>query len=196
VHSQTATRPSLLIRLGDGPDASAWDVFEARYARLVRAVARRRGLQPADCDDVAQEVLLSLSKAMPGFRYDPAKGKFRAYLKTATLRAVLRKSRQNHAEMALGTGGDEICDAAADAELQAAWDLEWQRYHLRQAMRKLRTEFRPVHWQAFQRYAVDGCDPRATARDLGLSVNQVYKIKSRILRRLEDVIARQIDEEG
>ncbi|UCD76032.1 MAG: hypothetical protein JSV91_03740 [Phycisphaerales bacterium] len=50
--------------------------------------ARRRGLQPADCEEVTQGVSLSLSKAMPDFQYDAGKGKFRPYLKTATLHAI------------------------------------------------------------------------------------------------------------
>lgn len=44
-------------------------------ARLLAGFARRRGLQGADCDDLVQDVLMALVKAMPGFRYDPHKGR-------------------------------------------------------------------------------------------------------------------------
>ncbi len=51
-------------------------------------------MQPADCDDLVQDVLLALSKAMQNFEYDPQKGKFRAYLKTVTLHSISRILRQ------------------------------------------------------------------------------------------------------
>ena len=103
MQGQTTTHASLLIRLRDGADSAAWKEFHERYGELIRGFARRRDLQAADCDDVAQEVMLSLSKAMPGFRYDPCKGKFRSYLKTVTLRAIFRKTQQKHGEVALGS---------------------------------------------------------------------------------------------
>jgi RNA polymerase sigma-70 factor (ECF subfamily) len=196
MHAQTATHASLLIRLRCGSDAAAWQEFNERYGELIRGFARRRGLQPVDCDDVAQDVLLSVSRAMPGFRYDPGRGKFRSYLKTATLHAIFRRNRQNKDEIALGTLEELTRCAAMDAEIERAWELEWQRYHLRQAMRTLRAEINPADREAFQLYVIDGRDPRETARELGLTVNQVYKAKSRILQRLEDVIALQVQEEG
>ena len=89
-----STHTSLLARLSDGVDPSAWKEFHDRYSDLILGFAHRYGLQSADRDDVAQEVLLSLSKAMEGFTYDPAKGKFRSYLKTVTLRTIFRILRQ------------------------------------------------------------------------------------------------------
>ena len=66
---QTATHASLLLRLRDDADGGAWNEFLDRYGELIRGFARRRGLQSADCDDIAQDVLLSLSKALPNFQY-------------------------------------------------------------------------------------------------------------------------------
>ncbi|MHC5024458.1 MAG: RNA polymerase sigma factor [Planctomycetota bacterium] len=194
--SESATHASLLIRLRTGSDAAAWQEFSERYGELIRGFARRRGLQPADCEDVAQDVLLSMSKVMPGFSYDPSRGKFRSYLKTATLHAIFRRNRQNKGEIALGTLEEMTRCAATDAEVERAWELEWQHYHLRQAMRTLRREFNAADREAFRHYVIDGHDARDTARDLGLTVNQVYKAKSRILQRLEDAIAQQVEEEG
>ncbi len=196
MQGQTTTHGSLLIRLRDGTDSAAWQEFHDRYGKLIRGFARRRDLQPADCDDVAQEVMLSLSKVMPNFEYNPSSGKFRSYLKTATLRAIFRKSRQNHGEVALGTIEEATRIAEADAAVEEAWELEWQRYHLRQAMRTLESEFSEPDREAFRLYAIDGRDTRETAAELNISVNQVYKAKSRILKRLEKVIQLQVREEG
>ena len=196
MRGQTTTHTTLLERLSGGKDPSAWREFDDRYGELIRGFARRRDLQPADCDDVAQEVMLSLSKVMPSFRYDPSKGKFRSYLKTATLRAILRKSQQKHGEVALGSIEEATRIAEADTAVEEAWELEWQRYHLRQAMRALENEFNETDRKAFQRYGIDGHDAKETAAELNISVNQVYYAKSQILKRLKEVIEFQVREEG
>jgi len=194
--AHATTHASLLLRLRNEADEAAWREFNERYGELIRGFARRRGLQPADCEDVAQDVMLSLSKVMPGFDYDAKKGKFRSYLKTATLRAILRKNQKKHGEVALGDIEEATRIADADDAVEEAWDLEWQRYHLRQAMNSLNHEFNDKDREAFRRYAIDGEDAQATASALGISTSQVYYAKSQILHRLKDVIGRQVRAEG
>ncbi len=140
--------------------------------------------------------MLSLSKVMLKFEYNPSKGKFRSYLKTATLRAIFRKTRQKHGEVALGSIEEATTTAEADDAVEEAWELEWQRYHLRQAMGTLQSEFNETDREAFRLYAIDGRDTQETAAELNVSVNQVYHAKSRILKRLEKVIELQVREEG
>lgn len=196
VDTYATTHATLLIRLRDEADSAAWREFDDRYGVLIRGFAQRRGLQTADRDDVAQDVLLSLSKAMPGFQYDPAKGKFRSYLKTATLHAIFRKSQQKHGEVALGSIEEATRVAAADAAVDEAWELEWQRYHLRQALRELDGEFDETDREAFRRYGIEGQDAKEIAAALTVGVDRVYGAKSRILKRLRTVVERQVREEG
>ncbi len=73
------THATLLARLADDCDPKAWSEFVDRYGKLIRGFASRYGLQDADCDEVVSEVLAALSRSLPGFRYDPAKGLFRAH---------------------------------------------------------------------------------------------------------------------
>ncbi len=195
MYAQTTTHVTLLARLSGGSDDAAWREFCDRYEELIRSFARRRGLSAADCDDVLQDVMLALTKSMPGFRYDPAKGKFRSYLKTVTLHALLRRTRQKGAGSPLQIGDGSVSRAVED-ETEEVWETEWRQYHLRMAMKTIRTEFNAADREAFERYAVAGEDAAAVATSLSLSVDQVYQAKSRVLRRLGQVIARQVEEEG
>lgn len=196
VFAQTTTHATLLARVAVGTDPTAWREFAARYGELIRGFALRRNLQAADCDDVVQEVLLSLSKSMPNFQYDPAKGKFRSYLKTVVLHAIFKFSRQKQGEVALEDIEQATRTAAADESTERFWDAEWRQYHLRQAMQIIAAEFNPADRAAFQAYAVEGRDAPAVAAELGLSLDQVYQAKSRILKRLGQVIERQVEDEG
>ncbi len=162
----THTHVTLLGRLADRADAAAWNEFYRRYGDLIRGFARRRQLQASDCEDVLQEVLLSLSQAMPGFRYDPAKGKFRSYLKTVTLRAIFRRSCQKRGEIGLEHIEEATRAADADGAVEEGWEEEWRQYHLRQAMNTIAVEFNQADRDAFQRYAVENADARETAAAL------------------------------
>ena len=187
------THISLLQRLSTGADAEAWQEFHDRYGLLIRGMARRQGLQEADCDEVVQDVLTALTQSMPEFTYDPAKGMFRAYLKTITLRKVFAQQRKR-AEFHVPE--DELHAVSKDPSIEAMWEAEWRQYHLRQALRTVEPEFNAVDRAAFQAYAVGGQSASAVAEQLGVSLDQVYQAKSRMLRRLEHVIARQVVEEG
>lgn len=190
------THTTLLARLSEGVDPAAWREFHDRYGELIQGFAQRYGLQPADCDDVAQEVLLALSKSMNSFTYDPGKGKFRSYLKTLTLRTIFRILRQKRRHMALEHIDTAEKNASADPEVEQLWDKEWRQYHVRQAMGRLESEFNERDRLAFSLYVVKNRPASETADELNMSVDQVYQAKSRILKRLGRMIAEQVKDEG
>ena len=193
---QTTTHASLLARLSQGSDRGAWAEFLDRYADLIRGFARRQGVQPADCDDVLQSVLMALTQSMPGFTYDPAKGKFRSYLKTAVLHVIYRKSFQNKGAVTLENLEELTAVGAADEAIEAQWESEWRQYHLRLAMKTVAAEFNKSDLQAFERYGLAGEPAQQVADALGLTMDQVYQAKSRLLRRLGELIEQQVQDEG
>ena len=73
------TSPSLLIRIRDSEDVTAWNRFVDIYAPLIHDYGRRRGLQDADAADLAQEVLQAVAKSADRFDYDTRKGSFRGW---------------------------------------------------------------------------------------------------------------------
>lgn len=188
------THATLLERLSAGDDRAAWREFCDRYGDLIRGFARRAGCNDNDADDVLQDALVSLVSAMPSFRYDPAKGRFRGYLKTIVVRAVARRSCQKSGTLPLETQEDVVGDDVPEHDQH--WEAEWRQYHLRMAMRIIDAEHSVHDRAAFQRYAVEGKGVQETASTLGMTVDQVYQAKSRILRRLGELVAQQVAEEG
>ena len=62
------TSPTLLWRVGQGSqDQEAWEIFVACYGPKIRNWCRQRGLQAADAEDVTQDVLLRLARALKTF---------------------------------------------------------------------------------------------------------------------------------
>src|SRR5262245_46909127 len=81
-HARTSA--TLLGRLGGNPaDAAAWEEFVRHYGRKIVLWCRHWHLQDADAEDVAQNVLLEVSRKMKTFVYDPSKS-FRAWLRKLT----------------------------------------------------------------------------------------------------------------
>lgn len=194
---QTSTHASLLARIAGGSDSLAWREFDERYRELLWRFARSRGLQPADADDAVQEVLHALSKRLKDFEYDPAKGRFRDYLKTSANNSVWKKLRELSAA-GRGSGGESsMPDVAVTDDLsEQLWETEWRQYHMRIAMTRVRVEFNTKDIAAFEMYAAEGRDVANVASQLGMSADQVYQAKSRIMKRLKAIIAEQTADEG
>ncbi len=177
-------------------DPAAWHEFHDRYAQLIRGFANRQGVQPADCDDVLQDVLLSLTRDLGKFEYDPEKGRFRSYLKTVTLHAVFRRMRQNRAAGRPEEAERLAAAAMSDPKIEESWEEQWRQHHMRRALRTIRAEFNDDDVAAFEHYVMQGQPAAEAAATLGLSTDQVYQAKSRILKRLTAVIDAQVAEEG
>ncbi|MGE3182763.1 MAG: RNA polymerase sigma factor [Phycisphaerae bacterium] len=191
--AQVSTHITLLQRLQAGDDSRAWDDFSQRYSLLIRAVASRHGLQPADADDILQDVLLALTKSLVTFVYDPQRARFRTYLQVIVQRSIFRKFRQNQTtrsitELAQGESDKDYCDGI--------WESEWRQYHMHLAMKSIEVEFNERDRNAFSMYFGAQMPAAMTADTLGMSLDQVYQAKSRIIRRIGELIAQQVSEEG
>src|SRR5215213_10322984 len=107
MNAAPTTRPSLLIRLRDPADERAWVEFVEIYGPLVRRLARRRGFQHADVEDLVQEVFRVVTAAIERGAYDPARGSFRGWLfriaRNLAVNALVERSRQPR-----GTGDSAV----------------------------------------------------------------------------------------
>lgn len=177
------TRVSLLLRLRDRDDRSAWTEFDATYRPLVWRYARARGLDANTADDVTQLVMAAVVRGICSFDYDPSRGRFQGWLRTIANNLVRRMRR--HAEpLPAGTRLAQPCarDVAPDAACEAAL----QRERLRAALARVRREVEDHTYLAFERYVLEEQPVERVCAGLQLTANQVYKAKWRILRMLQE----------
>lgn len=192
------TWPSLLARLRDADDRQSWRCFFARYWRLIYSFARRCGLPPSDAEDVVQEVVTEVFKAMPRFRYDPQKGRFRAFLLTITQHKVTDHFRgtARHPAVSLEPG-DQTQELTrplrpSDPQAEAAWQRDWDYNAFQLCLDQVAQEVDPKTFQAFQLYALEGWKAADTAQFLGLSLASVYVSKTRVIQRLRACVQREL----
>src|ERR1700757_5531480 len=98
------TRASLLLRLRDPRDGSAWGEFVDLYAPLVYGYIRKQGLQDADAADLTQDVLGAVAGAVDRLEYDPARGAFRNWLFTVVRRKLMDWRRAQRSRPDAGDG--------------------------------------------------------------------------------------------
>jgi RNA polymerase sigma-70 factor (ECF subfamily) len=187
---------SLLERLRLRPDPESWQRLVALYTPLVAGWLRAQGVQPADADDLTQEVLGTLVRELPGFRHDLRPGAFRRWLRGIVLNRLRTFWRTRRPVPA---GGDPGLERALDqleepdSALSRRWDEEHDRHVVRRLLELIEPEFEPATWRAFRLVVLEGRPTREAAAELGLSPNAVRIAKSRVLARFRQEIDGLID---
>ncbi len=190
------TPVSLLERLRLRPDADSWRRLVDLYTPLIRDWLRRQDVQPADVDDLTQEVLGTVARELPHFHHDLRRGAFRRWLRTVTVNRLRNFWRAARVRPAVGGGAFEEaldCLADPDSDLSRLWDEEHDRHVVRRLLQLIEPEFEPATWRAFRLLVLDGLPARDVAAALGLSVNAVCIAKSRVLSRFRQEIEGLVD---
>ena len=188
------TRQSLLLRLRDARDHSAWSEFLEIYEPLVYRLARRKGFQDADARELTQEVLLAVFGAIGRWDPDPAHGSFRGWLfRIARNMMINFLAKQRRGPQPAGSTDFVRLLAqqpAPESDESVLFDREYKRAAFRWAADQVRDEFHDNTWQAFWRTCVAGIAIKQAAAELGMSVGSVYVARSRVMARLREAIQR------
>ncbi|MGJ8726423.1 MAG: RNA polymerase sigma factor [Roseibacillus sp.] len=184
------TRETLLLRLRRPEDQESWAEFTEIYTPLLYGYCQKREISHADTADIIQDVMRSVSIAMEKFEYDPARGKFKGWLFTAVRHAVGKHFRKasrrplSIAETAMLQSLDERVDNSQEEE----WETDYQRQLLSWAVEKVKPEFNPRIWQAFEATALNERPPDEVAAEMGMTKNAIAVAKSRVLQRLREKV--------
>ena len=183
------TRRSLLSRLRDLGDQESWNDFFHSYWRLIYEVALKAGLSDAEAQEVVQETVISVAKQMPGFRYDPARGKFKGWLLQITRRRIadlVRKRMQasgasgGHPVETLNLEQIESVLDPAGCKLEAIWAEEWEKHLFDAAVANIKKQVKPEHYQLFDLYVVQKWPVRKITETLRVNAGQIYLAKHRV----------------
>ena len=184
------TRHTLIHRLRDSADEASWAEFAKVYTPLLYSYCQKRELRHADIADIVQEVMRSVSLALAKNQYDPAKGKFRAWLFT-TLRNTVFTHYRKRARVPLTPGETAVIEALdtepTDTEHQE-WEHDYQRQLIRWAMEKIKPELAPHVWRAFELTALEDKTPAEAAAETGMTKNAVGVAKHRVSARLREMV--------
>jgi|SRR5690348_3977673 len=191
------TRASLLSRLKNWEDADSWQDFANTYERLIYSTALRSGLTDSEAKDVLQEVLLSVAKTIDEFKSDPTRGSFKGWLLNLTRWRItdqVRKRAGLPADVGNPRAADDtptverIPDKSSDV-LAGIWESEWHQSLLEAAVARLRRRTKPKQFQIFELYALRNWAGNKVAKELGVSLGQIYLVNHRLRKLLQQEMA-------
>jgi RNA polymerase sigma-70 factor (ECF subfamily) len=186
------TRPSLLLRIRDRGDAVAWHTFDSLYRPMLERFARARGLDAAEAEDVAQHCLTQVCDRIGEFNYDPARGRFKSWLRTLVNNHVRNLLRNRHEQG--GHSADLLAEPAREAAPDEVFDRIWQEQHLWYCLRELRAEVEETTFLAFQYYVLEQRPIEEVCRTLGVTAGNVHTIKWRLTQQVAGKMKELLDD--
>ncbi len=189
--SNQTTPPSLLDRIRDHDDTSAWETFCDVYSPLLYDYCRKRGLQASDAADIVQEVLIRVAKGILKFEYDPNRGRFRDWLFKIVFHEICRMAQR---KKKANSPTENVFEISVQEDRD--WDEHFHNHILRTALERIRPRFESCTWDAFTLVWLKNEPVQAVATTLDRPLDFVYLSKSRVLKRLRLEVEQLADEEG
>ncbi len=195
------TRKSLLAQLRAGGEVP-WREFYATYKPLILLCGGDCGLNPDEKEELVQKVMSEIFQRdiigrydpdhVPDdvvFKHDPARGRFRHYLRKIIRYQALRiiAQRQNHLPL------DESAAEPPDDSWDRTWDGEWKRHVLNMALTELKGRVRPETYSAFEMYALQDRPIKDVADFHNMSYAAIYTARSRCVALLREIV-RELEE--
>jgi RNA polymerase sigma-70 factor (ECF subfamily) len=189
---QPETRHSLIVRLPNARDQTAWGEFLSLYEPLILRLMRRHGLQESDARDVCQQVLAAVAQDVGQWKPDGGQGSFRRWLFQVSRNRLLKFLTKQQAEPRATGGTDAQIKLAGLPDgkdsLAAQFEREFRQQLLTWGAEQIRGEFHESTWQAFWRTCVLGEPVAGVAAELGTTAGNVYVARSRIMARLREKV--------
>lgn len=187
------TRSSLIAQVQSPEDREAWDQFVLIYRPVIYRMARRRGMQDADAQDLVQTVLMRVAASIQRWEKTDPETKFRHWLRRVARNAMVSAFSRQPKDAA--AGGSETLDLLAeqpeiveDVEQEIATESMREQYLRAAAV--VKTDVDADTWRAFELTVVRGQSCDEVAALFGKSVGAVYAARSRVMRRLREQVQR------
>lgn len=180
------TRVSLIQRVRDHSDESAWEQFVAIYQPLITAYIRKRGVDEHDAADIVQDVFAKLVPAMARFELDQQRGRFRTWLWRVTQNALSDWMRRHATRDRAEQGWIDGQKLADENPPTIEWDELYRHRILEVAFERVRNSVQPATWLCFEQRILAGRPAAEIAEELGVTPNVVYVNASRVMTKVRE----------
>ncbi|MCA8994400.1 MAG: sigma-70 family RNA polymerase sigma factor [Planctomycetaceae bacterium] len=185
------TSLSLITQVKDPANSAAWVEFLELYEPVVYRMARGRGLQDADAQDIVQQVFTSIAGAVDRWTAGEDRPPFRAWLTTIVRNAINKLLSRLPRDRA--SGGSSVLQRLHSEpnpdDITAEIAIETRRQIVFHACELIRHEFSEATWHVFWQTAVEGVSVAEVAKASGKSAGAIYVAKYRVIARLKESIS-------
>ena len=186
------TQISLLWKLQqrENSESDSWVRFVKIYAPLLNEWAVRLRVPEHDRQDLIQDTLLKLLTCISTFKRNE-NGTFRGWLFTILRNCWLdRVKRQQPLQLV----EHSLHDSSSVDPQYVVEQEEYRQYIMRRVFSLIIADFPGVTQMAFRKYVIDGRPADEVARELRISLNALYLIRARVLKRLQNELIGLIDD--
>ena len=178
------TSQSLLQEAKHDPQSEAWFQLNSIYDPLISGWIVRAGVEESEVGDITQEVLQTLAQDLSKFEHNGRVGAFRNWLKTITIHRCRRywdkKKKRSNDQSLNSNAGIHVLNELEDpcSDFSVLWDKEHDDFVFEKILELIRNEFEPQVFEIFVRNTIEGDSPKLLASQFGITIGNIYKIKS------------------
>lgn len=181
------TRITLIQRVQNQHDAASWEDFVRIYRNYVYAIIRSMNISEHDAEDLVQQLMLNMWNKLPDTDIKQIR-RFRSWLATITknfvtdfIRKRIRETQRM--EKAEQDASISYLKAIRLPDIDRIAEQEWKLHIANLALENIEPLFSGHAIEVF-RLSLDGMEIQAIAEKLGLQENSVYRLRSRVKKRL------------
>ena len=180
------TQTSLLESIQSLDDREAWEKFVKLYRPIIYRIARRKGFQQSDAEDLSQRVLAAIAASIHRWKKHDPNVRFRHWLRRVVKNAIINAATRRRPEVPVsGLSNQEILsEPIADNETENTIELEYRRQLFKRAAATIKSDIETSTWEAFELTVIEELSIEMAAHKLGKSIGSVYAARSRVMRRL------------
>jgi RNA polymerase sigma factor (sigma-70 family) len=183
--------PSTHLSLLDGVRVHcqiAWEAFFRRYDPVIRRWCVRHRLPPEVCDDLAQELILTLPRRLRSYQREANDGgtnRFHTWLRAVVDHSVIDHFRQRARKTAdFATGSGELLQSWPVEELGTELS-ESHRRDVDEVVARVRGRLQADTWAVYDEVSLRGVAAADAADRYGKSVRAVYSLVYRVNELLQ-----------
>lgn len=184
------TSRTLLMLVKDQNNEEAWKEFASVYRGYLYALIYNCGISKQDSEELVQDVMVKVWKALGHFMYEPDRCRFRTWLarickNTAINFINLKRTRQQAKQ--IENGEAYVLSLGQRAEVEEQEEVEWQLFIAEKAWQQAQQTFSPLHLQVYSLMA-EGESAAEVATQLEIKENTAYVYR----KAVQDAIGRMI----
>ncbi len=178
------TSQSLLIRVRNASDFDAWAQFDRIYRPMLTRFSVASGLTDADAEDVVQHCMTAISQHIKSFEYDPARGRFKGWLRTLVSNRI-RNLRRGTREFAADSHEFER-PQSTESSPDDLFDVIWQQELLSHCLAEVRKDVAESSYAAFEALVLQEQPLEQVCRRFEMNAGQVHVIRFRMTQRIRN----------
>ena len=179
------TRLTLIERIKQRYDESAWREFAEIYRGYIYAVIRNLNLSEHDAEEIHQRVMVKLWEKLPTLDTGEIR-RFRSYLagvvKNEVKQFLRSQTRRQNRETLVVEGEAEGFATNRLPEIEAIAEAEWKIHLTNVALQNIAKDFSQTALEVF-RLSIDGLSPDEIAHQTGVGRGSVATLKARVKTR-------------